>query len=535
MESTSVSSGRTHSSNLPVLGRNLATIMFGDFTSFEKFVNANPGIFELDPEDFVTEAIRAYQVGETAYERACVQATILLKRLRNLASEEIEEVFDDLQDEESDELRQFYEQTDKVLRRVWSSQTQPRSQKSEQNPLDGQSQMVSGRGMRQDRDFTESHRAGGIVSPPEREAALQRETQSRNREVSGRGSQRQSRRPERESSVHSRPPPTSEDLPGRPGGDGAWDVSMTSRRFSTQGNVSYGRIPTLGGESPGLLTSSDGRQAVTPGQPQSYRTQPRIYENQPRSLAPHPGATDQNLPQQMSALNISAGRGSEFSRSRPSEALAYPSTSTQQPPLHPTLLGDTAPPRTSRWSVTPSISATEDDTLDERYSKRDSRFFSRGRVFAVLWPETAGTPSNTHISQTGHRSYGRFGQEIYSSIRRMVVIREGHGVCWCIPINTYGGQGLKRPSFNKDDIDAHAIIHMIDQQHTYLVGEPRSRKRNPIAVKKARADQKLDPASRLNFARVHSVDHRVKVMDVGSVIPECLQDLEEYWKQHSRV
>jgi hypothetical protein len=55
--------------------------------------------------------------------------------------------------------------------------------------------------------------------------------------------------------------------------------------------------------------------------------------------------------------------------------------------------------------------------------------------------------------------------------------------------------------------------------------------KKPIAVDKASADQKLDAMSRINFARVHTVNWNVKVMNVGMVTRESMPSLVSYWKQ----
>jgi hypothetical protein len=49
--------------------------------------------------------------------------------------------------------------------------------------------------------------------------------------------------------------------------------------------------------------------------------------------------------------------------------------------------------------------------------------------------------------------------------------------------------------------------------------------KNPIAVVPAGPDQKLHPKSRINFDKVHSIEHNVKVMHVGRVSPESLHNL----------
>ena len=51
-----------------------------------------------------------------------------------------------------------------------------------------------------------------------------------------------------------------------------------------------------------------------------------------------------------------------------------------------------------------------------------------------------------------------------------------------------------------------------------------------ISVDKAGNDQKLDPMSRLNFSRVYTVEHNVKVMNVGKVSKDSLPVLLGYWR-----
>jgi hypothetical protein len=52
-----------------------------------------------------------------------------------------------------------------------------------------------------------------------------------------------------------------------------------------------------------------------------------------------------------------------------------------------------------------------------------------------------------------------------------------------------------------------------------------------ITVDKASADQKLDRMSRLNFKKVYTIEHNVKVMSVGRVTKDSLPVLLGYWRQ----
>ena len=169
------------------------------------------------------------------------------------------------------------------------------------------------------------------------------------------------------------------------------------------------------------------------------------------------------------------------------------------------------------------------ESLDNRYQVRKSGrvFFNFGRVFATLWHSSTGIPL-TDRKRSEWVKEGRFGEQILSHIQRMAVVKEDHGYCWCIPINTYNGKGLSKPGLSERDRQSHAIIYMEGTQPQYAPGEPRSAKK-PIAVKPAGADQKLDWMSRVYFGKVHTVEHNAKVMNVGNITGTSLEYFEAYW------
>jgi hypothetical protein len=175
------------------------------------------------------------------------------------------------------------------------------------------------------------------------------------------------------------------------------------------------------------------------------------------------------------------------------------------------------------------------EVIDRRYGVRQSSFFVIGRVFAILWHASFG--SNVHSPQHSWTREGRFGERIISHIQRMVVVKEEHGSSWCIPINTYNGQGVEKfakheplSDADKRDIEAHAIIYMSDGEAKSRNTEPKMSKHS-IKVVPAGEDQKLDPMSRVNFAKVHTVEHNFKVMDVGIVEKNSLPYFKLYWRE----
>jgi hypothetical protein len=72
---------------------------------------------------------------------------------------------------------------------------------------------------------------------------------------------------------------------------------------------------------------------------------------------------------------------------------------------------------------------------------------------------------------------------------------------------------------------------MTDTRPSPLPEEGRYLIKKPIAVEKASTDQKLDPMSRLNFKKIYTIEHNVKVMSVGKVVDGSLPVLLGYWRQ----
>ena len=78
----------------------------------------------------------------------------------------------------------------------------------------------------------------------------------------------------------------------------------------------------------------------------------------------------------------------------------------------------------------------------------------------MLWVEPAGESRTlvTHIEQgqrMGTRE-GRYGEMVFSKVRRFVVIREAFNYCSALPITTYGKQVVGKPGVTKSE---HTIIY----------------------------------------------------------------------------
>jgi len=91
---------------------------------------------------------------------------------------------------------------------------------------------------------------------------------------------------------------------------------------------------------------------------------------------------------------------------------------------------------------------------------------------------------------------------------------------------TYKGRGTSKPGI---DASSHAIVYMSNSQPGRLDVETEMTKES-ICVDPATADQKLNPLSRVNFAKIYTVEHNVKVLPVGTVAKKSMHHLRGYFK-----
>jgi hypothetical protein len=96
---------------------------------------------------------------------------------------------------------------------------------------------------------------------------------------------------------------------------------------------------------------------------------------------------------------------------------------------------------------------------------------------------------------------------------------------------TYGKQGCAKPGVLKWQ---HAIIYTGKDEPAAQPGEqPRQGEYSMmqgIRVAPRSRQDKLDPLSRINFAKIYTVEHNVKVYDFGDVHEDSLVPLKVQWK-----
>lgn len=181
----------------------------------------------------------------------------------------------------------------------------------------------------------------------------------------------------------------------------------------------------------------------------------------------------------------------------------------------------------------------DSEKLDSSFIIRNWRFFSIGRVFRVLWAEPAGANATAVTRNTFENV---LGERVHAKVRRFVVIREGTHYCCALPIATYGGQGVAKPGVVKSE---HGIIYTgrnVPRPTKAELGTSANEERmrfEPVQVDPDSPLNALDPMSRINFATVSTVQHNVKVSNVGKVNRDSMRILQQHfqnvWQFSSRA
>jgi len=176
------------------------------------------------------------------------------------------------------------------------------------------------------------------------------------------------------------------------------------------------------------------------------------------------------------------------------------------------------------------------DTLFKTYKVRPKprEFFTIGRVFLVLWSEPAGGTSRVTAWERG-TVINHLGERVFSKVRRFVVVREAGTYCNALPVNTYGGKGVSKPSVRKSE---HAIIFTGSTPPRPTALEMPKRRGEapmqpvPIQVDMDNKGERLDPMSRLHLGGVTTVEHNIKVKAFGKVNKNSVDALR---KQYANV
>ena len=182
-------------------------------------------------------------------------------------------------------------------------------------------------------------------------------------------------------------------------------------------------------------------------------------------------------------------------------------------------------------------------TLDPSFKvRKDSRkFFKKGRVLRTLWTEPAGamnedqreTPDygeryNLSLvkQQVDPRSIftANYREKVYSNIKIFAVIEEAENFCIAVKIDTYRGQGCNASGVitGKHAI-AYSGKHVPERlpEETGLLDMP---------IRVNPDDSKgLEPRSRINFGKLYTLEHNIKVVSVGQVHQSSMSVMDSHF------
>ncbi|KAK5995880.1 hypothetical protein PT974_04298 [Cladobotryum mycophilum] len=179
---------------------------------------------------------------------------------------------------------------------------------------------------------------------------------------------------------------------------------------------------------------------------------------------------------------------------------------------------DEGPPTPKAQETHGGYHITAEETLEEldpRYRVEPSSRFQPGEIFKVHWSEPQGSGNDGAPSVSGkHEIQNRFGTKFFVGFRRFIVIANDQGHCTCVPILTYGGKACKKKGVKADK---HGIIYERGHKARLLEKEPKLGF-SPVRVEMKEEGEKLSKESRVNYSKLVTVEHNVKVFFIGSVV-----------------
>lgn len=153
----------------------------------------------------------------------------------------------------------------------------------------------------------------------------------------------------------------------------------------------------------------------------------------------------------------------------------------------------------------------ESETLDPRYTVKPSSAYQPGEVFKVLWPEPAG--GGSIVEETVYRD--QYGGRIFVHFRRFIVVANDRGHCTCIPISTYGKKGCKKSGVKAEQ---HGIVTESSNRNPLPLRDEPKLGFPPVRVHISEQGERISKESRVNYSKLTTVEHNVKVLFIGRVI-----------------
>jgi hypothetical protein len=131
------------------------------------------------------------------------------------------------------------------------------------------------------------------------------------------------------------------------------------------------------------------------------------------------------------------------------------------------------------------------------------------------------------VSNRNFISVGAFEQPVFTKVRRFVVIRKRLHCSLCLPILTYRGQGAAKNGVRAED---HAIVYQAGRPQP-LASPDEKLSKDPLGIVLEDSREKLDRMSRIDFGKVYTVQHNLKVVNVGRISSSDMDRLKWYYNE----
>jgi hypothetical protein len=131
----------------------------------------------------------------------------------------------------------------------------------------------------------------------------------------------------------------------------------------------------------------------------------------------------------------------------------------------------------------------------------------------TLWAAPKG------VSRGDEQSTG--SEQAFLEIARFVMVKAKSSHSLCLRISTYGGQGTTNSGLNPAE---HAAV--VPEGGTVELHPAENLVHGAIEVKIEGEDVGVDPMSRINFAKIYTIEHNIRVRNVGRVTAISLSEIE---------
>ncbi|KAK4191410.1 hypothetical protein QBC35DRAFT_12329 [Podospora australis] len=180
-----------------------------------------------------------------------------------------------------------------------------------------------------------------------------------------------------------------------------------------------------------------------------------------------------------------------------------------------------------------------DEDLWSRFEVQPSFKFTPGQVLKIWWSEPIGdngrnatkdAPGTLVQSVTNTN-----GDKFYYSFRRFIVIANDEGHCSCVPILTYSSRACTKKGVKPQ---THGIVYSSGSRPRMVPREP-DLGFPPVRLELYEMTEKLDWRSRVNYAKLQSIEHNCQVLFVGRIAPEDFEHVvapavDECWERKRR-